>query len=57
MEYTTHLESGFLLLELIMGEDKCTYYFSTVKIDESNKFLLTLYMLEGYSEELNSLVG
>ena len=56
MEYTTHLESGFLLLELLMGEEKFTYYASTGKISES-KYLLTLYMLEGYSDDLNSLVG
>ncbi len=43
-------------MELVLGEEKFTYYLSTFKIAD-NKYLLTLYMFDGYSDELNSLVG
>jgi hypothetical protein len=56
MEHTTHLDSGFLVIEIMFGEDKFTYYLSTEKFNE-DKYLLALYMLEGYSEDLNTVVG
>jgi hypothetical protein len=56
MEHSSHVESGFLLLEIAFDEQNKYTYFGSVEKNSPEKLLLNFYMIEGYPEDLNGLV-